>query len=142
MRAEDTKRSNSNPKAKACKWACLPDRRSDKAEQDLMTQGKVDLLGLTESFRIDRNARRASKESPLRAKSAMTEFHEETLVLSTYLLNHSLRFGMDEAAENLWCLHILIKKELVFGTFILRFRLWHHDFCPPPVWLCINTRER
>ncbi|KAG5526962.1 hypothetical protein RHGRI_028034 [Rhododendron griersonianum] len=92
MRAEDTKRSDSKPKTKACWWACLPEWRSKRAEQDLMAQGKVERSGLRESFRMEEKARRASTESPPRANSAMTEFHEETLVLSTYLLNKVVRF--------------------------------------------------
>lgn len=83
--------SDSNAKSKACWWACLPERRSDSAEQDLMTQGNVDLVGRRESFRMDEKARRASTEKPLRAKSAMTEFQLETLVPSTYLMNQALR---------------------------------------------------
>lgn len=96
MRAEDTKRSDSKPKTKACWWACLPERRSNKAEQDLMAQGKEERSGLRESFRMDEKARRASTESPPRAKSAMTEFQEETLVLSTYLLNQVVRLWLVE----------------------------------------------
>lgn len=57
-----------------------------------MAQGKVERPGLRESFRMDEKARRASTESPARAKSAMTAFQEETSVLSTYLLNQVVRF--------------------------------------------------
>lgn len=67
-----------------------------------MVQGKVDLLGLRESLRMEENARRASRESPLRAKSAMTEFQEETLVLSTYLLNQVVRLGLELVETEYW----------------------------------------
>lgn len=56
-----------------------------------MEQGKVERSGLRESFRMEEKARRASTESPPRANSLMTEFHEDTLVLSTYLLNKVVR---------------------------------------------------
>lgn len=52
-------------------------------------------MGLRESFRIDEKAPRASTELPLRARSAITEFQEETSVLSTYLLNHAVRFEFE-----------------------------------------------
>lgn len=94
--ADETKRSVSKPKTKACWWVCLPATRSHKAEQDLMAQGKLDRLGLRASFRMEEKARRASTESPPRAKSAITEFHEWTLDLSTYLLNHVARLGLLE----------------------------------------------
>ena len=57
-----------------------------------MAQGKVLRLGRRESLRMEEKARRASRESPLRARSAMTEFQQETLVLSTYLSNMVVRF--------------------------------------------------
>lgn len=61
-----------------------------------MAQGKVERFGLRESLRIEEKARRASMESPLRARSAMTEFQEKTLVLSTYWLNQVVRFWLVE----------------------------------------------
>ncbi|KAI8556699.1 hypothetical protein RHMOL_Rhmol05G0274200 [Rhododendron molle] len=76
-------------------WAVnlgLPEWRSKRAEQDLMAQGKVERSGLRKSFRMEEKARRASTESPPLANSAMIKFHEETLVLSTYLLNKVVRF--------------------------------------------------
>ncbi|OMO85510.1 hypothetical protein CCACVL1_10134 [Corchorus capsularis] len=42
------------------------------------------------------NARRASAESPPRANSAIIEFQEETLDLSTYLPNHVVRLDFVE----------------------------------------------
>lgn len=44
-------------------------------------------------MRIEEKALRASKDSPLRAKSAMTAFQLKTLVLSTYLPNMLLRLA-------------------------------------------------
>lgn len=96
IRAEDTKRSVSKPKTRACWWDSLPETRSQRAEQDLMAQGKVERVGVRPSFRIEEKARRASIESPLRAKSAMTEFHEWTLDLSKYLLNQVARLELVE----------------------------------------------
>lgn len=61
-----------------------------------MAHGKVERVGVSESLRREKKALRASREFPLRAKSAMTEFQEETLVLSTYLLNQVVRFGFSE----------------------------------------------
>lgn len=61
-----------------------------------MAQGKVERFGCRASFRIDEKARRASTESPLRAKSAMTVFQDETLVWSTYLLNQVVRLALIE----------------------------------------------
>lgn len=61
--------------------------RSPSAEQDLIAQGKVERLGLRWDLRMEEKALRASTESPLRANSAMIEFHEWTLVLSMYLSN-------------------------------------------------------
>lgn len=58
-----------------------------------MAQGKVKRLGCKLSLRMEEKARRASTESPLRARSAMTEFQEETLVLSTYLSNMVVRLA-------------------------------------------------
>lgn len=96
MRAEDTKMSDSKPNINACWWACLPDQRSNSDEQDLIAQGKVERFGMRESFRMEEKARRASTESPLRASSAMIEFQDQTLVLSTYLLNKVVRLGLFE----------------------------------------------
>lgn len=61
-----------------------------------MAQGKVERSGLRESLLMDQKARSASTESPLRANSAMIVFHEETWVLSTYLLNRVAMFGLVE----------------------------------------------
>ncbi|KAJ1391987.1 hypothetical protein SESBI_36171 [Sesbania bispinosa] len=58
-----------------------------------MVQGKVERLGFRESLRMEEKALRASKESPLRARSAITEFQLETLLLSTYLPNMLVRFA-------------------------------------------------
>ncbi|KAK6912921.1 Protein Networked (NET), actin-binding (NAB) domain [Dillenia turbinata] len=69
---------------------------SNKAEHDLMVQGKDERLGSSESFRMEKKARRASAESPLRASSAMMEFQEKTSVRSTYLLKRDVRFGLVE----------------------------------------------
>lgn len=59
-----------------------------------MAQGKVERVGTRESLRKEEKARRASTESPARASSAMTEFQERTLVLSTYLLKKVVRLGL------------------------------------------------
>jgi len=59
-----------------------------------MAQGKVERLGRRESLRMEKNALRASTESPLRARSAMTVFQLETLVLSTYLPNMLVRLAV------------------------------------------------
>lgn len=61
-----------------------------------MAQGKVERFGMRECFRMEEKARRASTESPARASSAMTEFQDETFVLSTYLLNKVVRLGLVE----------------------------------------------
>lgn len=52
-----------------------------------MVQGKVEQLGLRWDFRMEEKALSASTESPLRANSAMIEFQEWILLMSTYLLN-------------------------------------------------------
>lgn len=59
-----------------------------------MAQGKVERLGLRWDLRIEEKALRASIESPLRAKSAMMEFQEWTLLLSMYLLNSVVMFAV------------------------------------------------
>lgn len=59
-----------------------------------MAQGKEERLGCRESLRMEENALRASMKSPLRARSAMTVFQLETLVLSTYLPNMLVRFAV------------------------------------------------
>lgn len=81
---------------RACWWVCLPEVRSKREEQDLTAQGKVERLGLRESFRMEEKARRASTASPLRAKSAMIEFHENTSDLSKYLLKKLATLGFVE----------------------------------------------
>lgn len=59
-----------------------------------MVQGKVERFGWRESFRIEENAKIASeKESPLRARSVITAFQPETLLLSTYFRNMLVRFA-------------------------------------------------
>ena len=49
---------------------------SYNAVHDLIVHGKVDLFGVKDSFRIAAKARRDSRESPARARSAITVFHE------------------------------------------------------------------
>ena len=86
-----------------------------------MAQGKVERLGWRESFRIEEKARRATEESLLRARSAMTEFHEKTSVLSTYLLKSVVKFCLSV------CLSVWRRREtdekrgFLLGTFIHSF---------------------
>lgn len=74
----------------------MPEVRSEREEQDLTAQGKVERFGFRESFRMEEKARRASTESPLRAKSAMIEFHENTSDLSKNLLKNVATLGFVE----------------------------------------------
>lgn len=87
-----------------------------------MAQGKEERFGLRESLRMEENARRASTESPLRAKSAMTEFQEETSFLSTYLLNQVVRLGLTTETEYG---RLLMKQKLDFEIFIHSFIHMH-----------------
>lgn len=81
----------------------------------MIAHGKVERVGVRESLRIEENARRASTESPPRAKSAMTEFQEKTLFLSTYLLNNVVRFVFVECLSTL---ETTLETELDFESFI------------------------
>lgn len=92
-----------------------------------MAQGKEERFGLRESFRIDQKARRASTELPLRAKSAITEFQQETSALSTYLLNQAVR--LLEPAEY-WRLRLIVGQNLDFEILIHSFTylLWVFQF--------------
>ena len=81
----------------------------------------MERLGWRESFRIEEKARRASEESLLRARSAMTEFHEKTSVLSKYLLKRVVKFCLSV------CLSVWRRREtdekrvFLLGTFIHSF---------------------
>lgn len=94
-----------------------------------MAQGKVERLGWRESFRIEEKARRASEESLLRARSAMTEFHEKTSVLSTYLLKRVVKFCLSV------CLSVWRRREadekrvFLLGTFIHSFFFSRINIC-------------
>lgn len=59
-----------------------------------MVQGKVERFGVRDSFRMAEKARRDSTDSPARERSAMTEFHDQTLVVSTYLLKKVARLEL------------------------------------------------
>lgn len=82
--------SDPNPKIRACWWVWIPEERSEREEHDLIVQGNVERFGLRESFRMEEKARRASRESPPRANSAMMVFHDWTLFLSIYLVKRVL----------------------------------------------------
>lgn len=87
-----------------------------------MAQGRVERLGWSESFRMEEKARRASEESLLRARSAMTEFHEKTSVLSTYLLKRVVRFCLSVCCLSVWRRRETDEMRVfLLGTFIHEF---------------------
>lgn len=61
-----------------------------------MAQGKEERLGLMANLRMEQKARRDSRESPSRDRSAMAEFQEKTLDLSMYLEKKAERFGLED----------------------------------------------
>lgn len=82
-----------------------------------MVQGKVEQLGLRWDFRMEEKALSASTESLLRANSAMIEFQEWILVMSTYLLNCVVMFAVLEKRRRRCNEHHV--KVFIFSSVIL-----------------------
>lgn len=86
-----------------------------------MAQGKEERVGYNASFRIEEKARRASRESPLLANSAMRVFQEVTLDWSTYLLNHVVRLALVLVE---YCFLWSLGKSKMYSDIFIHSRKW------------------